>query len=172
MNAIVVDVQLNRTPQPIEVDFSANSGYSDELWYPTVSQDGTISWQVSTRKIAPNPVNIKGPPGAAGNGVHSVVQIGGDHSPGTYDTYRMTFTDGNYVDYQVYNGDDGQATTYQYDQAVAGSVWTIQHNLGKYPAVTVVDTAGTEIVGDVQYVNENLVILTFQGTFSGTAYLN
>ena len=175
VNAIVLEVQLNHTPNPLEIDLDSNSSYSEELWYPTVTEEGVISWEISTRKTPPAPVNIQGPQGEkgdTGNGIASVVQIGGDHSPGTFDTYRITFTNGTYTDYQVYNGEDGSAQTYVYEQSVAASSWTIQHNLGRYPAVTVVDTAGTEVVGDVQYINENQIILNFRVTFSGTAYLN
>lgn len=36
--------------------------------------------------------------------------------------------------------------TYQYDHTEeASETWEITHNLGKYPSVTVVDTAGTMI---------------------------
>jgi hypothetical protein len=49
---------------------------------------------------------------------------------------------------------------------------TITHNLGKYPSVTVVDSAGTWVVGGVTYVSLNVVQLTFSAPFSGTAYLN
>jgi hypothetical protein len=62
--------------------------------------------------------------------------------------------------------------TYIYEQTSAASVWTITHSLGRYPSVTVVDSAGSVVVGDVQYTSKNQIILTFQGAFSGTAYLN
>ena len=42
-----------------------------------------------------------------GVGVASVALISGDHSPGTTDVYRMTFTNGTYIDFSVYNGADG-----------------------------------------------------------------
>jgi hypothetical protein len=48
-----------------------------------------------------------GAPGATGNGIASVVLLSGDHSPGTSDTYRITFTDSSYYDFVVYNGADG-----------------------------------------------------------------
>lgn len=34
-------------------------------------------------------------------------------------------------------------------QAQAAKVWTVAHNLGKRPAVTVVDSAGTVVIGEV-----------------------
>ena len=51
-------------------------------------------------------------------------------------------------------------------------LWTIQHNLGKYPSVSVADSAGTEVVGDVQYIDKNKLSVVFTAPFSGKAYLN
>lgn len=61
---------------------------------------------------------------------------------------------------------------YTHRQDLPSSVWEIHHNLNRYPSVTVVDTAGTRVVGDVVYVDSNTVICTFCGAFGGVAYLN
>ena len=57
-------------------------------------------------------------------------------------------------------------------QAQAAKVWTIAHNLGKRPAVTVVDSAGTVVIGEIDYLDDNTVRLAFCAAFSGTAYFN
>ena len=44
--------------------------------------------------------------GATGVGVDAVLWLDGDHSPGTFDTYRILMTDESYTDFQVYNGAD------------------------------------------------------------------
>lgn len=62
--------------------------------------------------------------------------------------------------------------TYTYNQQSPSAKWTIQHNLGKHPSVTVVDSAGTVVVGDVQYIDDNIIEVSFSGAFIGTAYLN
>lgn len=49
---------------------------------------------------------------------------------------------------------------------------TVQHNLHKKPAVTVTDTAGTELFCDVAYDDEDSVTLTFSEPVRGTAYFN
>ena len=59
-----------------------------------------------------------------------------------------------------------------YQQNVPSNRWVITHNLNKYPAVSVVDSAGTVVIGDCEYINTNSVILTFSGEFSGKAYFN
>ena len=62
--------------------------------------------------------------------------------------------------------------TYIHNQTSASAAWTIYHNLNRYPSVTVVDSAGSVVIGDVAYLSENIIVLTFQGAFSGIAYLN
>lgn len=62
--------------------------------------------------------------------------------------------------------------TYVHEQGIAAAVWTINHNLGKYPSVTVVDSARNEITCSVQYTNTNTCVITMNGEFKGKAYLN
>jgi len=61
---------------------------------------------------------------------------------------------------------------YMHNQGTASDTWVVKHNLGKNPAVTVVDSAGTEVIGDVMHNDINTVTLTFTAAFSGKAYFN
>jgi hypothetical protein len=61
---------------------------------------------------------------------------------------------------------------FHYTQGAAASTWTITHNLGKYPSVTVIDSANDMVEGVIQYNSVNQLTLTFSGAFSGDAYLN
>jgi hypothetical protein len=61
---------------------------------------------------------------------------------------------------------------YVHDQAVPASSWTVLHSLGYYPNVTVVDTLGRVVVGDVSYPDIGNVVLTFSAAFSGRAFLS
>jgi hypothetical protein len=63
-------------------------------------------------------------------------------------------------------------TAYVHTQTVAAAVWTITHNLGKYPSVSIVDSANDEVIGEVRYTNTNQVVVTFSAAFSGKAFLN
>lgn len=54
----------------------------------------------------------------------------------------------------------------------AASVWTITHNLGKYPSVTIVDTSSVIVVGEIDYLSTNQVQVTFSRPFAGCAFLN
>lgn len=63
--------------------------------------------------------------------------------------------------------------SYVHVQSVPATVWTVQHNLeGGYPNVTVIDSAGTRVEGDITYPAASTVVLTFTSAFSGTAYLS
>lgn len=63
-------------------------------------------------------------------------------------------------------------TTYVHIQDGASNVWTIVHNLDKYPSVDVVDSGGTIVMGTIEYLTKNEVQLIFTSQFSGRAYLN
>ena len=62
--------------------------------------------------------------------------------------------------------------TYLHRQTIASDTWVIVHNLNKFPAVSVIDSAGNEVIGDIIYDDENQVTLKFEGGFKGTATLN
>jgi hypothetical protein len=59
-----------------------------------------------------------------------------------------------------------------FSQANPSSVWTVNHNMGKIPAVTVLDSSGNEVEGEIVHVNTNQLILTFSAAFAGSALLN
>jgi len=64
------------------------------------------------------------------------------------------------------------ADTFVFSQNTASNTWVIVHGLGKFPSVTVVDSANSVVVGSVAYDSPNQVTITFEATFSGKAYLN
>ncbi len=57
-------------------------------------------------------------------------------------------------------------------QDYSATTWTITHNLGKYPAVTVVDDNGNIMYGDVTYTNQNSISIVFTSEVNGKVYLN
>ena len=59
-----------------------------------------------------------------------------------------------------------------FTQAASSAVWTVTHDLNKYCAVSVVDTAGTVVNGRVEYDSLNQVTITFSAAFSGQAFCN
>lgn len=76
------------------------------------------------------------------------------------------------IDYEYTNLGGAATSSYIHTQMVAATIWTVEHNLGKYPSVTVVDSGNTVVVGEVRYIDTITVVLTFTSSFSGKAYLN
>jgi hypothetical protein len=58
-----------------------------------------------------------------------------------------------------------------YTQASPSALWTINHSLGGRPSITVVDTAGTVVIGEVTYISNSQITVTFTAAFAGYAYL-
>lgn len=69
------------------------------------------------------------------------------------------------------NGIDGDKH-YAHDQSIASATWNITHNLNKYPSVTITDSAGDEVEGEVRYNGVNSLTVKFSAPFAGKAYLN
>lgn len=63
------------------------------------------------------------------------------------------------------------AQRFVFTQAAPSSTWTITHSLGGRPSVSIVDSAATEVFGEVQYISDTQIVLNFSNPFSGQAYL-
>lgn len=85
--------------------------------------------------------------------------------------------------YQVWldNGHEGTETdflnwlksdSYIHVQIDLSKDWIIPHGLGKYPSVTVIDDGDNVVYGDIKYITNNELMVSFNGAFSGKAYLN
>ena len=75
-------------------------------------------------------------------------------------------------DFAVFTLPSQGAPTFEFDQAAAATTWNINHNLGKFPSVTVINNNNIVINGEVTYIDNNNVQLNFSAGFSGKAYLN
>ena len=62
--------------------------------------------------------------------------------------------------------------TFVFTQGVPALVWNINHNLNKFPSVSVVDTSNTNVFSQVDYVDSNNLTITNTAQFAGKAYLN
>lgn len=59
-----------------------------------------------------------------------------------------------------------------FEQEEPTNIWTIEHGMEKHPSVSIVDNEGCLIMGDVKYVDTNIVKVRFSSEFVGKAYLN
>lgn len=63
-------------------------------------------------------------------------------------------------------------TSYTHNQTTSSATWVIDHNMGKRPSVTVVNSAGQSVIGSVTYNSINQLTVEFKNPFKGKAYLN
>jgi hypothetical protein len=65
-----------------------------------------------------------------------------------------------------------ERVSYEHTQGTASDAWVIEHFLGFKPNVTVVDSAGNIVEGEITYTNTNSLTVSFQSAFSGYAYIS
>lgn len=49
---------------------------------------------------------------------------------------------------------------------------TVQHFLGKYPAVVVIDSSGEEVEGEIHHLSKDILTVSFSAAFSGKVICN
>lgn len=52
------------------------------------------------------------------------------------------------------------------------TIWTILHNKGYYPSITVLDTLNREVIVEIEHNNLNQVTIKFDMLFSGKVIVN
>ena len=77
-----------------------------------------------------------------------------------------------YIFSEFVSNDPGEDKTFIFTQGVPSVQWNVQHNLAKFPSVSVVNNNNVVINGEVTYVDTNNVQLDFSAAFAGKAYLN
>ena len=61
--------------------------------------------------------------------------------------------------------------TFLHNQSVPSTTWNLQHNLNKYPAVTITDLQGYEVEALVRHTSLDALTITFNQPFAGNACL-
>lgn len=64
------------------------------------------------------------------------------------------------------------AGTFVFTQDSPSALWTIAHELGAFPNVTVVDTLSRQVEADIVYVDANTVTAGFANPATGQAFLS
>jgi hypothetical protein len=62
--------------------------------------------------------------------------------------------------------------SFTHTQGVDSSTWTINHNLGFYPSVTVFLNSGDIVEGTITHSNVNSLTISFSAAIQGSAYLS
>lgn len=61
---------------------------------------------------------------------------------------------------------------YVHTQSVPSTTWTVNHNMGKNPSVSIVNSSGEQVFSDVDHISVNQLVITFSFPFAGIAYMN
>ena len=61
---------------------------------------------------------------------------------------------------------------YHHKQNASTSVWEIKHGLGFHPNVTVMDSGGSTVEGEMEHLSKNELRVIFSAPISGDAYLS
>ena len=69
------------------------------------------------------------------------------------------------------SGGSSTGIAYTHVQLVAEAIWTVNHNLGMRPAVTILDSGGTEVEADVMHMSTNQLVIRFAIPLAGVARL-
>ncbi len=108
--------------------------------------------------------------------VKDIIAILRQDIPRTHTNLQLSATSPNIyssgVDWSSVSGVPTYSPFSTWTQDKSGDTWTINHGLGKYPSVTVVDDNGNIVYGNVTYTNANTVTVSFSAALSGKAYLN
>jgi hypothetical protein len=131
---------------------------NDSVVYIDESADGNLSADSSTYEIIVSDPGVAGPP--------NTLTIG-TVTTGASASASITGISPNQILNLVYP----RASRHVHTQGTASSTWTINHDLGGYPSVMVVDSAKTVVFGEISYTSTSQVVVNFSSAFSGYAYL-
>ena len=131
---------------------------NDSVVYIDESDDGNLSADSSTYEIIVSDPGVAGPP--------NTLTIG-TVTTGESASASITGISPNQILNLVYP----RASRHVHTQGTASSTWTINHDLGGYPSVMVVDSAKTVVFGEISYTSTSQVVVNFSSAFSGYAYL-
>ncbi len=125
---------------------------------------------VKGQNINCEPSSIPWPPNACPVVLGSdCVYYVGDALPNTGIQIQDTLTEVLVkIDTVITGGDK----TFVFVQALVSAIWTVFHDMDKYPSVTAIDNGGTKQEGFINYVDLKNLTITYSSGFAGKAYLN
>jgi hypothetical protein len=139
-------------------DYTLVLSPDDSIVYVDESALGNLSVNSSTVDIVVSDPGVAGPP--------NTLTIG---TVTTGETASASIT--GISPNQILNLVFQKASRHVHTQGTASATWTINHSLGGYPSVSVVDSAKTVVFGEVTYTSTTQVVVNFSSAFSGYAYL-
>ena len=153
----------------------------------------------SLQNVSISMMGPQGPPGQKGDqGIQGIQGIRGERGPiGTrwrgewnsleiyyeYDIARKDDSVYIYINQSPSSGNDINNLEYwdlysvsdkqfKHTQSISSDNWIINHGMNKCPSVTVIDSGGTIVEGDIIFTDTNVLTIVFSAPFTGIAYLN
>lgn len=110
-------------------------------------------------------------------GIYNVISIERDITETDFFNILLDFTQGNgaleldkFYGISLYAGNGDK--TFIFNQSIPANPWIVNHNLEKFPSVTMALSNGQVGIADVTYIDPNNLTITFSGDESGKAYMN
>lgn len=166
---IVNKISTSVSEDPVLTEYSYISLIDTSAGDVTINLDPAAFYQVGrpytiVKKTAVNNLIVVPNGSETINGLPSYTLVNQN------DTLNI-FTDGfNWFEY-VY-GSITEDKSYVHHQNISSTTWNITHFLGKRPSVTVVDSSDRVVYGNINYIDDDSLTLSFSSAFSGKAYLN
>jgi hypothetical protein len=102
--------------------------------------------------------------------LHEFINL--NDTPTTYTNHAEKYLKVNSTESGIEFEDIVQDKSFIFDQGVPNTIWIINHNLNKFPSVSIVDSAKSAVAGHIKYTDLDNLTVTFNASFSGTAFLN
>ena len=61
---------------------------------------------------------------------------------------------------------------YVFQQVIPSLIWEINHNLNRFPSVSIVNINNVAVYGDITYIDANNITVSFSAGFAAKVYLN
>lgn len=110
-------------------------------------------------------------------GIYELISIDRDTTETEFFNAQLSFLRGHgslaldkFYGLSIYAGNGDK--TFVFTQNTAENPWIINHNLNKFPSVSMVLSTGQVGIADVTYIDANNLTITFSGDESGKAYMN
>ena len=98
-----------------------------------------------------------------------IIGIGAAPNDSTGDTLRVSMIKSNDNFTELYPKVDAK---YVHTQGVPATLWSIAHNLGKFPSIQMFDSSGENHEGLITHIDSNNAKIEINAGFSGVAYCN
>lgn len=160
-------------PQQFNVFIPVGDGSSVDLNVDLISSNFGVAPGAGSPQAAPGPIGPRGPGVLVGTGAptSSVGQNDDLYIDEDTGAFYGPKASGAWPASAFYSPSMPVTQRHVHTQSSASTTWTITHALGGRPSVTIVDSAGTVVVGEVGYNSDTTVVVSFTSAFSGFAYL-